>query len=84
MAVPQGFDLPFRMFSEGSSPNVVEGDEVLDRSIRMILLTYPGERPYRPTFGSLLKSAGSASPRHKPSTPGRRPRKDTRTDTKVH
>lgn len=56
MAVPQGIDVPFRMVREKSSPNSVELDDVLDRSIRTILLTYPGERVYRPTFGSFLRS----------------------------
>ena len=56
MAVPQGIDVPFRMFKQGRSPNVVEGDAVLDRSIRTIIQTFPGERPYRPTFGSFARA----------------------------
>ena len=56
MAVPQGYDVPFRMVKDQSSPNGVEGDAVFDRSIRTILRTYPGDRPYRPTFGSFLKA----------------------------
>ena len=56
MAVPQGYDVPFRLVKELGSPNAIEGDAVLDRSIRTILRTYPGERPYRPTFGSFLKA----------------------------
>ena len=56
MAVPQGFYIPFRMVKQRSSPNFVEGDAVLDRSIRTIIRTFPGERPYRPTFGSLVRA----------------------------
>ncbi len=57
MAVPQSFDVPFRMYKDGvSSPAVVVGDAVLDRSIRAIIQTVPGERPYRPTFGSWVST----------------------------
>ncbi len=56
MATPQGFDTPFRMFKQGCSPNVVEGDDVFDRSIRTIIQTFPGERPYRPSFGCYAKA----------------------------
>jgi len=56
MALPKGFDVPFRLFATGQSPNTVEGLEALDRSIRTIVLTYPGERPYRPGFGSFAKT----------------------------
>ena len=50
--VPQALDVPFRMYKQGDSPNVVEGPEtVIDRSLRTIIRTVPGERPYRPTFG---------------------------------
>lgn len=57
MAVPQALDVPFRMYSSGTSPNVVEGPTaVIDRSIRTIIRTVPGERPYRPTFGCWAKA----------------------------
>lgn len=56
MATPKGLDVPFRMFKSGCSPNVVEGDTVLDRSIRTIINTMPGERPYRPDFGSWVRA----------------------------
>jgi len=57
VAVPQGLDIPFRMFASGGcSPNSIVGDAVFDRSIRTILRTFPGERPYRPLFGSYLRS----------------------------
>jgi len=52
MAVPKGFDVPFRLVRETESPSTVEGDAALDRSIRTIIQTFPGERPYRPSFGS--------------------------------
>lgn len=52
MAVPQTIDVPFRMYKGGTSPNVVQGPSAtIDRSIRTIIRTVPGERPYRPTFG---------------------------------
>lgn len=51
MAVPMGFDVPFNMSAERGCPAVVEGDDVLDRSIRTIVQTVPGERPFHPTFG---------------------------------
>jgi phage baseplate assembly protein W len=55
MALPKGFDVPFRLFQAGNSPNVVEGNDALDRSIRTIIRTFPGERVYRPTFGSFAR-----------------------------
>jgi phage baseplate assembly protein W len=55
MALPKGFDVPFRLYLEGNSPNTVEGNDALDRSIRTIVLTFPGERVYRPTFGSTAR-----------------------------
>ena len=52
MATPQAFDVPFRMYKDGASPNVVEGtNDVLSRSLSTIIQTLPGERVYRPTFG---------------------------------
>ena len=56
MTFPVGFDVPFRLVSEGrSSPSVVEGNDALDRSIRTIIRTFPGERVFRPSFGSLAR-----------------------------
>lgn len=56
MALPKGFDTPFRLVSARESPSVVEGLDCLDRSIKTIIRTHIGERVYRPTFGSLAKS----------------------------
>jgi len=55
MAVPKGFDIPFRLDKRRASPVSVEQEVLLDRSIRTILLTSPGERVFRPTFGSWLR-----------------------------
>ena len=55
MAVPKGFDIPFRIDKNRGSPVSVETEALLDRSIRTILLTSPGERVFRPTFGSWLR-----------------------------
>jgi len=42
---------------KASSPVSVEGvNDVLDRSIRTIIRTLPGERVYRPTFGSWVRA----------------------------
>jgi phage baseplate assembly protein W len=57
VALPKGFDTPFRLVSEQSSPNVVEGLDCFDRSIRTIIRTFPGERVYRPTFGCLARAS---------------------------
>ena len=55
MAVPQGIRVPLEMNKNREcSPVVAEGNALLDSSIRMILRTVPGERPFRPTFGSWL------------------------------
>lgn len=54
MAVPQGIKFPFEVSKTRGSPVVVEGNAYFDSSIRMILQTVPGERPFRPTFGSWL------------------------------
>lgn len=56
MAVPQGYDVPFRLVKTNSSPNFVVGNDVLDRSIKTIIRTFPGERVYRPTFGSVVRA----------------------------
>jgi hypothetical protein len=34
---------------------LVGGTEELEQAMRLILMTYPGERPMRPAFGSLLR-----------------------------
>jgi Bacteriophage baseplate protein W len=34
---------------------LVRGTEELEQAMRLILLTYPGERPMRPQFGSRLR-----------------------------
>ena len=54
MAVPQGIQVPFEVSKTRGSPVVVEQTALLNSSIRMILRTVPGERPYRPSFGSWL------------------------------
>lgn len=57
MAIPRCIDVPFRIAADGTAPATVEGvDLVLDRMIRTIILTMPGERPYRPTFGCWVKA----------------------------
>jgi len=54
MAVPQGIKVPFEINATGGSPIVAEGVVLLESSIRVILRTVPGERPFRPGFGSWL------------------------------
>lgn len=54
MAVPQGIKNPFELSSTRGSPVVAEGVDLLASSIRTILRTVPGERPFRPSFGSWL------------------------------
>lgn len=54
MAVPQGIKFPFELNKDRGSPVVAEGVALLESSIRTILRTVPGERPYRPNFGSWL------------------------------
>lgn len=54
MAVPQGIRVPFQVDKVLGSPVIAEGNDYFDSSIRMILRTIPGERPFRPTFGSWL------------------------------
>jgi len=54
MAVPQGIKVPFELNSTKGSPIVAEGVALLENSIRVILRTVPGERPFRPGFGSWL------------------------------
>lgn len=54
MAVPQGIKVPLEINKERGSPVIAEGNAFFDSAIWMILLTVPGERPFRPTFGSWL------------------------------
>lgn len=54
MAVPQGIQVPFEVSKTRGSPVTAEEVALLSSSIRMILRTVPGERPYRPSFGSWL------------------------------
>lgn len=46
-------DIPVK-FDDTGYPAPAIDDRVLEASLRAILLTIPGERPYRPTFGSWL------------------------------
>lgn len=52
MGVPQGIKVPFELNKTRGSPVIAEGNALFDSSIRMILRTVPGERPFRPEFGS--------------------------------
>lgn len=54
MAIPQCIKVPFEISKTKGSPVIVDGNPFFDSSIRMILRTVPGERPFRPTFGSWL------------------------------
>ena len=54
MTAPRGLDVPFQFSNTRGSPAYVEGVETLDRSIRTILRTVPGERVHRPDFGCWL------------------------------
>lgn len=54
MAVPQGIRSPLEISKTRGSPVIVEGNALFDSSIRTILRTIPGERPFRPSFGSWL------------------------------
>ena len=51
---PIGIAVPFQMTAAGS-PLGVQAIAALSASIYSILLTTPGERVYRPTFGSWLR-----------------------------
>lgn len=46
-------DIPVKFDATGYPAPAID-DRALQASIRAILLTIPGERPYRPTFGSWL------------------------------
>jgi hypothetical protein len=55
MAIPQGIKVPFEINKERGAPVIAEGNALFNSSIQMILKTTPGERPYRPSFGSWLR-----------------------------
>jgi hypothetical protein len=52
--IGRGWAFPVTVTHNGSIA-LVGGVADLERSIRAILLTYPGERPMRPLFGSRLR-----------------------------
>ena len=54
MAVPQGIQVPLELSKTKGAPVIAEGNALFNSSIRMILRTVPGERPFRPSFGSWL------------------------------
>jgi phage baseplate assembly protein W len=54
MIKPVDVDDPFRM-TDGGYPNTAQGRAALSLLIKDCLLTSPGERPYRPTYGSWLR-----------------------------
>jgi Bacteriophage baseplate protein W len=54
MAVPQGIQVPLELSKTKGAPVIAEGNALFNSSIRTILRTVPGERPFRPTFGSWL------------------------------
>ncbi|MFD8721249.1 GPW/gp25 family protein [Streptomyces sp. NPDC048291] len=49
-----GWSFPFG-FEPTGAPTMVSGTAKLEQSMRLILETYPGERPMRPRFGSTLR-----------------------------
>ncbi|MEU9704462.1 GPW/gp25 family protein [Streptomyces sp. NPDC047981] len=49
-----GWAFPLGVGGKGSV-RMVTGNELLEQSMRLILTTYPGERPMRPGFGSRLR-----------------------------
>lgn len=49
-----GWSFPFA-FEPGGSVAMVSGTAKLEQAMRLILSTYPGERPMRPRFGSTLR-----------------------------
>jgi phage baseplate assembly protein W len=52
--VGRGVDFPLRVRSTGAVATV-GGTDNLEKAMRIILLTYLGERPMRPRFGSRLR-----------------------------
>lgn len=51
---PVDVAMPFQM-AETGYPVTSQGRATLDALIQDVLLTTPGERPYRPTYGSWLR-----------------------------
>jgi uncharacterized protein len=51
---PVDVAMPFQM-AEAGYPVTSQGRDTLDALIQDCLLTTPGERPYRPTYGSWLR-----------------------------
>lgn len=51
MATTQSIKVPFEVSKTRGSPVVAQGIDYFNSSIRMILTTVPGERPFRPSFG---------------------------------
>ncbi|GGN27937.1 GPW/gp25 family protein [Streptomyces fuscichromogenes] len=49
-----GWAFPFA-FEPTGTPAMASGTAKLEQSMRLILETYPGERPMRPRFGSTLR-----------------------------
>ncbi|WP_329215715.1 GPW/gp25 family protein [Streptomyces sp. NBC_01485] len=49
-----GWSFPFA-FEPTGAPAMASGTAKLEQSMRLILETYPGERPMRPRFGSTLR-----------------------------
>lgn len=54
MATPQGINVPLEISKTRGSPVIAMGPAFFNSSIRMILTTIPGERPFRPNFGCWL------------------------------
>lgn len=52
--VGAGWQYPLEVDASGAFA-LAGGTRKLEQSIRLILTTYPGERPMRPEFGSLLR-----------------------------
>lgn len=49
-----GWNFPLRT-GPGGGFAITGGTDKLEQSMRLILMTYPGERPMRPDFGSRLR-----------------------------
>ena len=50
----RGWSFPLE-FSETGSPKMSEHEDDINESLRIILMTYPGERTMQPEFGSHLR-----------------------------
>ncbi|MEU8934291.1 GPW/gp25 family protein [Streptomyces sp. NPDC048409] len=53
-AAPRGWRFPLGV-GGGGAMRTVDGNALLEQSMRLILVTYPGERRMRPHFGSRLR-----------------------------